>query len=218
MRAWNLWRHSKGLFNFCPSVSSVITDEARSRLCQSIAAFRAFATFRSRRFALSIYPMAPFVPTAWNPQMPTSAWPVPWRPGATAGGAQPSAAVPRLSQQGHAPPRQGSPEGPVRRWSCREACRAWFRTPRAEHGPPATRRLRLQFGLEAQERAICSLMFMSVSSRSGQIPRRPGSRAPRNGGPSRERRCRAEAGPVEKAYGIRRSRGSRWPLVREEHK
>ena len=42
MRAWNLWRHSKGLFNFCPSVSSVITDEARSRLCQSIAAFRAF--------------------------------------------------------------------------------------------------------------------------------------------------------------------------------
>ena len=51
MRAWNRWRHSKCLFNFCPSLSSVITDKARSRLRQSIAAFRAFATFRSRRFA-----------------------------------------------------------------------------------------------------------------------------------------------------------------------
>jgi hypothetical protein len=51
MRAWDLWPHSKGLFNFCPSVSNAITDEARSRLRQSIGAFRAFATFRPRRFA-----------------------------------------------------------------------------------------------------------------------------------------------------------------------
>src|SRR5215831_2183474 len=60
MRAWNLWRHSKGLFNFCPSVSSVITHEARSRLRQSIAAFRAFATFRTRRFTRFDISAGPF--------------------------------------------------------------------------------------------------------------------------------------------------------------